>query len=483
MKILFLFKNENFLAPSGLCCISAAAVKDGHQTYICDVNSEDALKSIVKIKPEMVAYSSSTGEAKHYFKLNKLIKTNFPGIFTLMGGPHPTFYPEVIQEGDLDGICVGEGERAFVDLLNALSAKKPLDNIPNIVIRNSQSQLVIRDLIEDLDTLPFPDYGLLYDNTVLGSYPLKSFITSRGCPYDCTYCFNHAWRKIYHGKGETVRRHSVDYVLDEIRQVKKKWPLSFIKFYDDIFTYGADNWLEEFCRKYKSLIGLPFFILTRADLLTEDVVRLLKDAGCRTISMSIESGNPEIRSNLLRRKMSDEEIIKAYHLCEKYGIYTFANSIIGLPGAGIAQDIESLDLTIQAKATWAEFPIFYPYPKLELTGYAVKSGFYLPNYEQMHTSYMHRSLLNCFSEKEKNIQVNLSALAPIAVVYPKLRNLIVRKLINLPNSVIFTFLYYLVKMRVFRKKLYVTKTSRLNSLMILIRSLKQEFFGRQDKRG
>ncbi len=478
-----MFKNENFLAPSGLCCISAVAVKEGHQTYLCEVNSHDVLKSIFSLKPEMVAYSSSTGEAKHYLRLNRLIKNNFPGIFTLMGGPHPTFYPGVITEGELDGICVGEGEGALVDLLRALGAGSSADNIPNIVTRNSQGPVVIRDLIEDLDKLPFPDYELLYKHTALGNYPLKSFIASRGCPYDCTYCFNHAWRKIYQGKGKVVRRHSVDYLIDEIKQVKQKWPLSYIKFYDDIFTYGADDWLEEFCRKYKDAVGLPFFILTRVDLLTEDTVKLLKQAGCHTISMSIESGNSGIRDNLLHRTMTDAQIIQAYHLCEKYGIYTFTNCIVGLPGVTRHNEIESLELAVKARASWAEFPIFYPYPGIELTDKAVKAGHYQPNYEQMHTSYMHRSLLNCFSQKEKDWQVNFSALAPIAVAYPRLKNFIVGQLLSLPNNVIFTFLYYLVKMRVFRKKIYVTKTTFLNSLRIFIKSLRQEFFGRQNKKG
>ena len=483
MKILFILKSENFLAPIGLCAIAAIAAREGHEVFLGEMNSSDPFSQIARLKPEVIAYSSSTGESKHYLGLNRKIKEKYPGIFTIMGGPHPTFYPEVIQEGGLDALCIGEGEGAFVDLLGALSAKSPLSNIPNIVTKADPGQFLVRNLIEDLDALPFPDYALIYDNTPSGDYPLKSFITSRGCPYDCTYCFNHAWRKIYQGKGKPVRRHSVDYVIDEIKYVRNKWPLSFVKFYDDIFTYGVDDWLEEFCRKYKAQIGLPFFILTRADLLTADAVRLLKEAGCHTISMSIESGNAQIRKNLLRRQMSDEEIIKAYHLCRQSGIYTFANCIIGLPGTSIHNDIESLDLAIRAKATWVEFPIFYPYPGIELTREAVKAGFYQPDYEKMHTSYMHRSLLSCFNKQEKNMQVNLSELSSVAVVYPGLRNLVVRCLIYWPNNIFFTFLYYLVKMRILRKKIYVTKTTPLNSLRIFIKSLKQEFFGRQNRKG
>jgi radical SAM superfamily enzyme YgiQ (UPF0313 family) len=483
MKILFIFKSENFLAPIGLCTISAFALKEGHKTYLCEMNSQDPLRCITELKPDVVAYSSSTGEAKHYLRLNRLIKERFPSVFTLMGGPHPTFFPEVIYEGSLDAVCVGEGEGAFIDLLGALSNKQSLESIPNIVTKNNKDKFSVRHLVEDLDILPFPDYALIYDNTPIGKYPLKSIITSRGCPYNCTYCFNSAWRKIYTERGKLVRRHSVDYVIDEIRCVKDRWPLSCVKFYDDIFAYSADDWLEGFSKKYKRYINLPFFILTRADLLTEDMVRLLKSAGCRTISMSIEAGNADIRNKVLRRNMSDGQIIDAHRLCDKYGIYTFTNCIIGLPGTTVDNDIESIDLAIRAKVTWAEFLIFYPYPKTELGQRAVEMGLYKPDYEKMHTSYQYSSLLNCFTKKQKNVQMNLSVLGAVAIALPRFRNLIVRYLIYMPHNPFFTSVYYLIKMYIFRKKIYITKTNFSRSLSIFFRSLKQEWFRHENKNG
>ena len=483
MKILFVFKGENFLAPIGLCAISAIALREGHEAFLCEIKSNDPISFISKLKPDIVAYSSSTGEAKHYLGLNRLIKKRFPEIFTIMGGSHPTFYPEVIYEDSLDAICIGEGEDAFRDLLEAISNKKSLDGIPNIVTKDNRDRFTVRNLIEDLDLLPFPDYALLYDNTPMGNYPLKSIITSRGCPYDCTYCFNSAWRKIYAGNGKVVRRYSVDYVIDEIRYIKARWPLSCVKFYDDIFTYRVDDWLEEFSIKYKKYIDLPFFTLTRADLLTEDMVKLLKYAGCRTISMSIEAGNTEIRNNMLKRQISDEQIVYAHHLCDKYGIYTFTNCIVGLPGATIDNDIESIDLAIKAKVTWGEFPIFYPYPKTELGQKAIEMGFYEPNYQEMHTSYMFKSPLSCFTKREKNAHMNISVLGPVVVVFPRLRNLIVHYLIYIRHNPSFTFIYYLIKMYILRKKIYITKANFLVSLHIFFRSLKQEWFRHEDKKG
>ena len=483
MKILFIFKSENFLAPIGLCSISAVALKEGWKVYLCEMNSQNPLECIAELKPDVVAYSSSTGEAKHYLRLNCLIKEKFPSVLTIMGGAHPTFYPDVIDENSLDAVCVGEGEGPFVDLLRAASDRKSLDDIANIVTRNNKNKFTIRNLIDDLDALPFPDYALLYDNTPMGKYPLKSVITSRGCPYDCTYCFNAAWRRIYQGKGKAVRRHSVNYIIDEVQYVKKNWPLSFVKFYDDIFTYRADDWLEEFSQKYKHYINLPFFILTRADLLTEDIVKLLKNAGCRTISMSIEAGNADIREKMLKRRMSDEQIINAHRLCDRYGIYTFTNCIIGLPGSTIKNDIESIELSVKSKVNWAEFLIFHPYPRTELGQQTIDRGFYKPDYKKMHTSYQYGSPLTCFTGKDKNALMNIAVLGAVAVVLPRFRNLITRRLIYIRRNPFFTAIYYALKMYILRKKIYVTKTTFWTSLCIFARSLRQEWFRHQKQNG
>ena len=124
MKVLFIFKSENFLAPLGLCQISAVAKKAGHNTYLSEMNQEDPLERIASVKPDVVAYSSSTGEAKHYIHINEKIKKQYPNIFTIMGGPHTTFFSEIIKETTLDAICKGEGDEAF-----ALSCAKHMESI------------------------------------------------------------------------------------------------------------------------------------------------------------------------------------------------------------------------------------------------------------------------------------------------------------------------------------------------------------------
>lgn len=483
MDILFVFKSENFLVPIGLCSISAVAKQAGWNSHLCEMNSMDLLETIEKIRPAVIAYSSSTGEAKHYLAANEAIKKRFPEIFTIMGGPHPTFFPEVLEKGSLDAICMGEGDEAFEELLSVIALKGDVNKIANIKTHKNGDTFRLRPLTKNLDSLPFPDFSLLYDNTGMGKYPLKSIMTSRGCPYECTYCFNTSWREMYKGLGPSVRRHSVDYVIRQIKLVQSRWPLSFVKFYDDIFTYRADDWLKEFCERYPKEIGLPFFILTRADLLTEDMVRILKSAGCHTISMSIEAGNPEVRKDLLKRDMTNEQIIHAHDLCTKYGIHTFTNCIIGLPGTSLKEDMESIDLCLRCKVTWGEFLIFHPFPATELGRRTVNMGYYEENYDKMHTSYQHSSPLNCFTAKEKKEQMNIAVLGAVVLVFPWLNWLFRKVLIKLPYNPVYPFVYYLTKMYILRTKIYVTKTTRWESIKIFARSLKQEWFRHMNKKG
>lgn len=475
MRILFAVQTIDFIDPLGMMLVSALAKNKGHNTHLAVISREDLLERIARLKPDIVAYSASTGEHKYYIEANKAVKARFPEVFTIMGGAHATFYPECIEKGALDAVCVGEGDQAFPELLEALEKGGDIATIQNIATRSKQRN-GLRLLYEDLDSLPFPDRELFYLTTEMGQFPLKSFMASRGCPYPCTYCFNHAFRKLYRGMGKLVRRHSVDYVLAEVARVKRRYRLDVVKFYDDIFAYRVDDWLEEFARKYRKEIGLPFHCLTRADLMTEDMARLLKEAGCFSISMSIEAGNSYFRNEVLKRNMTDGQIVRAFHICRKYGIRTFSNNIIGLPYATIGTEIETLDLNLKCKVSYAEFPIFHPYPRTELGDSCIEKGIWKGDYDQLHMSYMNRSPLSCFTDKEKAVQKNLAELGLLVIWFPFLRNLVVKYLIRFPHSRLFLLAYIIPKAYLVRTRVYPVRV-RLGDLPRLFRkSLRLETF-------
>lgn len=479
MRILFIVKDIEYIDPMGIMLLSALARRSGHETFLHVLAGENLEKDVKEIKPDVVAYSAKTGEHKYYLAANKIVKKLNPAIFSIMGGPHPTFFTEVLRQSDLDAICIGEGDDAWPEFLNALQNKGDIHNIMNILTREADSRgcsATLRNKRADLDSLPFLDRDLVYRNTHLKDFPLRSYIVGRGCPNFCTYCFNHKYNELYRGKGRICNRQSVSRVCAELRYLKEHYPTQFIKFYDDVFVFSDDEWLDEFALKYPREVGLPFHCLTRADYLTESILLKLKQAGLKSISMSIEAGNDRIREDILRRRMPRESILEAFELCFKHNVPTFCNTILAIPGTGIGEDIESLDLNLASKVTFGEFPIFFPYPKTELGEYAVRHGYFDGDYEKLHMSYQSESPLKCFTPKEKLMQNNLSLLSTIVLLFPRLRNPVINFLIKLPLTKFYFVLYYFIKAYLIRYKIYPMKFSFSSIIKNLVQSAKLEHF-------
>jgi radical SAM superfamily enzyme YgiQ (UPF0313 family) len=491
MKILFVERDVEYIDPMNVMLLSALARQGGHATFLSILSADDLEADLERIKPDLVAISAKTGEHTTYTRANEVVKRHEPRIFTIMGGPHPTFFPGLIQTHDFDAVGVGECDDAWRELLAALDAGRSIDAIPNIVTRgNSHKVLRARkkapelvqiagaaasarpeyDLEIDpehlrprktvLDDLPFYDRELVYSKTHLRHFPLRSFMSSRGCPYQCTYCFEPKFNIMYAGKGPIYNRYSVKRLCAELRELTERWPTQFIKFYDDMFILDrkVDAWLEEFAEVYPREVGLPFFCLTRANVLTEENLAALKRAGLHSLTMSIEAGNEYVRNTIVKRHMKQEQIEKAYALCEREGIVTFANTILGIPvrqdvmeqqgKTPIDYDIESLDINIRCRVTYADFPVLHPYPGCELTEYAIKNGFFDGDFDKLFFSYQAESPFSCFDAKTALMQKNLSLLGPICVMFPNarwLRNLTVDVLMKLPLTKFYFFPWFLAK--------------------------------------
>lgn len=474
---MFVVKGGEYFPSVGIMQISAVAKQAGHKTTLGVLSREDVLGKIKVQKPEVVAYTGSTGEHITYFDFNKKLKEKYPHIITIMGGPHATFFPErTLVDAKLDAVCIGEGDYAFTDFLNRVDANKNFSNLKNIMLAGGKKPKLM-PLIQDLDSLPFPDRALFYNNGESGENPIKHFFVSRGCPYNCTYCFNDSFRKMYPGQ-RYVRKRSVKNILQEILEVRKKWPLKYIKFYDDVFTLTADDWLKEFAEEYPKQIGLPFFCLMRADTMTKEIADLLKKSGCKAISMSIESANPKLREKVLNRKMTNEQIKKAYKLCGERGIAIQSNNILALPTSKIEDDVATLDFNIecgkkQKTFVIGEFGTAYPYPGTALGDFCDKHGFYdsKKGFTDLHISYHNDSPLNCFNEKEKRMQRNLTMLGTVAVRFPWARNLIVNHLIKLPTNALFFSLFYITKTTDYMKHVYNLGNTLKDYLRVVPQSL------------
>ncbi|MBI5902149.1 MAG: B12-binding domain-containing radical SAM protein [Deltaproteobacteria bacterium] len=467
MKILFVIKDVEYIDPMGIMLLSALAKRMGHTTGLCVLADGDLKKTVKSFAPDVAAFSAKTGEHKYYIAANDAVKAISPRIFTVMGGPHTTFFPELITRHPFDALCVGEGDDAWPELLDAIEKNGPIDKIPNVVTRaNFKTGVapVIRPRRTALDDLPFLDRELFYSRTRLGRFPMRSFMAGRGCPYRCTYCFNREYNLLYKGKGPLAVRMSVGRVVEELKELKGRYPTQFIKFYDDIFVLKDDEWLDEFSVRYKKEVGLPFHCLMRANCLTEPVLLKLKKAGLASLSMSIESGNDAIRNSVLKRNMTREQMTGAFSLCSRHGIPTFSNTIFAIPGTSLKEDLESLDFNLECRVTFGEFPLFFPYPGTELARYAVERGDFDGDFDSLHMSYQSTSPLSCFTPREKLLQRNLSLLSTVCLWKPSLRNLVVKRLIHLPLTRAYFLFYYLVKAYLVKKKIYPMRFSALDTL-------------------
>ena len=453
MRVLFVTQELSY-EPQGIMSMSAVLKQAGHEVALTVANLEDPVAYAVQYRPDILGYSVMTGSQRGYFDLNRRIRgvldskyasDGRPPPLSVFGGPHPTFFPEMIAEPGVDGVCIGEGEGALLDLANVLPEARgghfqeylALDKlaIPNWwfkvngeVIKNPP-----RPLIHDLSALPQPDRALIYDkHPELAASGIKHFISSRGCPYNCTYCFNHAYYEIYRGARRGYQR-PVDDVITEVNMVRARWPLEQVVFVDDLFIL-RNEWLAELADKWPTQVGLPFFCNVRANMLVQDPrkVELLRRAGCHTVSMGIEVANDHIREQLLKRRMTRAEIVQAGRMMRAAGMQITGTNILGLPTSTLEDDLETMRLNAQAQISYAYAFLFQPYPGTELTRFAQENGLLAGTFDDISDIAWDHSIL-AFEEHDKRQREHLQRLFAIGAEWPRLEPLI-RRLIRLPHN-------------------------------------------------
>lgn len=472
MRVLFVLKQIDY-EPIGLMQISAVLKQAGHEVRLAVAETEDVVAVARAWRPGILAYSVWTGGQRYYIDLNRRLRAHVEAL-SVFGGPHPTFFPEVIEDDPLiDGVCVGEGEGALLDLANALDAGTAYHTLPNWHFRQDGNIIrnPVRDAIPDLDTLPMLDRALIYDHDpVTARSPIKHFITGRGCPYDCTYCFNHAWAEIYHD-GRRVRRRSVDLVLDEIEGVRARWPLGFVVFLDDTFILQK-GWMAEFAEKYPKRIGLPFFCNVRANLVKPDLAAQLRQAGCVSVGMGIETADDHLRNEILKRNMSREQIVQACRMLQDAGIAVLTTNMIGLPGGNLAIDIETLKLNAECRPAFANAFLFQPYPRTELGEYTVRQGLLEGDVNSIGASAWNYSVLK-FPPGEKRQIENLQKLFAITVEFLWLLPL-TRRLLKLPHNPFFWLVHKLWKGYTIRARIHPVRLGWRDYVAMVRRFLRLE---------
>lgn len=440
MRILFIYKYKDY-EPLGLMTLSAFLKNQGHQCIYIDTKFEvNLIKQVKNLAPDIIAYSILTGNHLYFRDINLKLKRhlNFLAVF---GGPHCTLFPEFINEDGVDIISRGESEEAILDLVNRLMLKKDITNIPNLYVKQNEKiyKNEMAPLCLDLDSIPFPDRDLVNVYKHYKKMRRRDVISLRGCPYQCTYCYNHAFKDIYRSKGKYVRHRSVDNVIAELKILKVKYNTKVFHFQDDLFTMDK-AWTLQFCKMFKDEIGLRFEIQVRVNHIDEEIVIALKDAGCVWALYGIETGNINIRKELLQRDITDDQIIEVSKLFHKHKIRTMSVNMLGLPEESFENTLETLNINIKCMPNYAWNSIYQPYPKTQLAQYSIEKGYFKGNENDFKESFLYgKSKLSTTDIKRI---VRFHYLFSLAVSMPKLKRFFVF-LTLLPLNKAYQMLFFL----------------------------------------
>ena len=395
MNILLIYPNINGQrqVQMGLASIASVLKEQGHAialfdtTFIMDEPFEGIASKLAEkvreFKPDLILVGLRSLEYEFAAKLIKAV--NKKKIPVIVGGSHPTVSPEeVIKSEAFDYICIGEGEEAISDLVKALENNDDTTSIRNIWAKKNGkiTRNPIRPLMQDLDKLPFPDYDL-FDARHISD--MGKFETSRGCPYSCTYCINDHMQHLYGGVGGYHREKSVKRAVEEIAYFTKKYNFKWNFLIDETFTIKAER-VKEFSRLYKEQVAVPFGCMTRPEVISEEKLRWLKEAGCDGIRMGIETGNEDYRRKVLDRHMSQQHIVNAFLLAKKVGIPTYSFNMVGLPNETRDDIFSTIELNRKGKVDEVQVTLFYPFQGTRLRDYAAEQNLFDDN-EQLSSYY------------------------------------------------------------------------------------------------
>lgn len=357
--------------PLGIMYLSSALKIAGHNVDMCLYKHDPYLEVLPKVltfKPDIIGFSVYTGGHLPVYDACKRIGDL--GIETAIGGPHTIHFGEDCRQC-ADYVFRGES----------------LQSLP---LLDDQK---IHPLIE-ADRIPHPDRSLLYSVSLFHKENrIKNIMTSFGCPYDCSYCYNPRYKSMY--SGFRVRVRSVDDVVDEARGIDA----GLIFFQDDCFGIGM-AWLEEFALKWN---GRPYHCQMRFEMATDDRLKLLKASGCTGVTCAIECSAASIRNNLLNRHVSNETILGGAARVEAYGLRLRTEQMLGIPETTLDDELELLRWNTLINPTIAWSSIYQPYRGTKLGEYCVSKGYYSGNNDDISDTFFNGSVLSYQEERKRQI--------------------------------------------------------------------------------
>lgn len=398
----------------GLAYLIGSLRAEKHSVFLTHLKEKsdyaNAIEITEKEKPDIMGLSFTTSQKQYlrYF----LDNAKPSGLLTIAGGVHATLVKEDIFDEfpELNGACIGDGEMPLGELCRRLDAKKDYYDTPSFYFKTGQA--IIKNPIlplQNLDSLALPDYSLFdYKKIIPENGNWFAMFLSRGCPYDCYYCANHILRETYPNKGQYVRLCPPHHAIKIIQNNLSLYPQTDkIAFIDDTFTLNK-KWLFDFCELYKRKIGLPFLCNARVENIDDDVAKRLKESGCVSIELGVESGNEWLRTRILNRRHSNSRIEEAFAIVKKHDIKRQAYIMFGLPFETGRMQEDSMSLIFRLWPNIGKCYYFFPFPKTVLGQISADYGLLLDDMGSK-TSYLEGPTLKeiFVSHKEtiKNYQI------------------------------------------------------------------------------
>lgn len=357
-KLVFvpLSYNMHLSYHHGTGLLAAVAKQHGAEVAVYQVhddlghppNAEKCAREISSFRADFICISTSSLE----WGFAKMLATELSKVSNakvIVGGSHSTFSNSNDGFDLFDYVIIGEGENFISNLAHG---------------ELCDTKVIHGEMTINLDTLPFSDReSFKMEKIITARHGIVDFITQRGCPYSCSFCSNHALRKMYGVK--YLRRRSVENVIKEIKEVIARYKCKMIFFHDDIFTLN-ESWVKEFCGKYAREIGLPWMINSHINHIGDEVIGFLAQAGCAEIKLGIESGDEDIRNKILNKQVSNRKIKERFKALRKAGLRTFAFIMHGVSGETETSYEKSVRLMAEIKPNVIRSTIFFPLPNTVL---------------------------------------------------------------------------------------------------------------------
>jgi len=370
----------------GLVLLAAVLEQKGCSVRIVDLNQRevspnDLIKFVEDYIPEVIGYSIKSASCQAALDSAQFLKSRFPGIKFIAGGPHIAINPrEFLRESEVFAAAFsGEAEETIVHLADADPDLQSFQEIPGIFLKPAPSGSThnSNSIVLDLDSLPFPRLEA-YQNLDPSEKPYH-LITSRGCPFSCTYCSVHLT------SGRKVRYRSLDNVLGELQQAKRKYGITRFEVDDDNFTLKLDR-AKSFCEKLcRGSLQLSWFLPNgiRVNQMDRELAQLLSKSGCDYVSLGIESGDPEVL-RIIKKGQTPEEVRRTVSILREAGIKIMGFYILGLPGSDLAADIRTIEFDRSLSLNDRIYNSFLPYPGTEAWDWCRVNGRFLKDFRNSY---------------------------------------------------------------------------------------------------